>query len=87
MLFYDNIYTYLKDKLMTATDLCQWLEIIVGSYSFGWLPFYPENRKWGFQERLLVLWHFCGVPHLLCKIRKSKDYNFTIYYIDLEKIL
>ena len=30
---------------------------------------------------------FPGVPHLLCKIRKSKDYNFTIYYIDLERIL
>ena len=31
--------------------------------------------------------HFCGAPCILCKIEISKDYNFTIYYIDLERIL
>ena len=31
-----------------------------------------ENRKWGFQERLLVLWHFCGAPRLLCMIGSPK---------------
>ena len=46
-----------------------------------------EIVKCGFWERLLVLWHFCGAPSLLCKIEKSKDYNFTVYYIDLERIL
>ena len=38
-------------------------------------------------EDLLVLWHFCCAPRLLCKIEKSKDYDFTIYSINLEMIL
>ena len=45
-----------------------------------------EIVKGGFWERLLVLWHFCGVPRVLCKIEKSEDYNFTINSIDLERI-
>ena len=45
-----------------------------------------EIVKGGFWERLLVLWHFCGAPHVLCKIEKFKDYNFTINSIDLERI-
>ena len=34
-------------------------------------------------RRLLVLWHVCGAPRLLCKIRKSKGYNFTNDYMNL----
>ena len=38
---------------------------------------------WVSGQRLLVFDHFCGAPHLLCKIRKSKDYNFTNDYMNL----
>ena len=46
-----------------------------------------ENRNGGFWQRLLVLGHFCCMPHLSMHYGKSKDYNFTIYSIELEKIL
>ena len=34
-------------------------------------------------KELMVLEHFCSAPRLLCKIRKSKDYNFTNDYMNL----
>ena len=42
-----------------------------------------EIVKWGFWLKILVLWHVCGAPRLLCKIRKSKGYNFTNDYMNL----
>ena len=42
-----------------------------------------EIVKWGFWSKTTSLGALCGAPRLLCKIRKSKDYNFTNDYINL----
>ena len=30
---------------------------------------------------------FCGAPHVLCKIEKSKNYNFTVNYMKRVEII
>ena len=36
-----------------------------------------ENRKWGFQDKLPLFYHFCGAPMQMMKISDFPIYSFT----------
>ena len=86
-----RVFKVLDDKSILKVKMGDFIPLVLVRFPYNYLGenerFKPyiirEIVKCGFWSKTSSFGAllFCASPY--CKIKKSKDYNFTIYYIDL----